>query len=285
VSQRLADLLTVAGAQPLGESLTQLQCTCTELDEFVHSIIEELAALHNELDLRRQQIGDAWRELDDAKRASAQTVADPQLAGQIAALEAERSELKHQLETSSERLNKLATVAVGVAEAKAETAGAKTELAAVRSELAETKAALERALESGGGHTSTEVELRLRAQLDEHARERALSDTQLESVRERAAELAVQLEEQQRQFAEERQRWQSQLADLTRLVASHNRGSHSSTSDTIVTEQPRCTASPVRRAPHRPDHDAPQGNPVIDSVMAQFQMVQREAARRRAKAS
>ena len=285
MSQRLADLLTVAGAQPLGESLTQLRCTCTELDEFVHGIIEELAALHHELDLRRQQISDAWHELDEAKRVSTPTVADSNIAEQLAKLETERTGLRHELDTANERLNKLASVAVGVAESKAETAGVKTELAAVRSELAETKSALAQALESGGGAVASDIEQRLRAQLDEHSRERALTETQLESVRERAAELAVQLEEQQRQFAEERQRWQSQLADLTRLVASHSRANHGSASDTIVTEQPRCTATAIRRAPHRPDHDPPQGNPVIDSVMAQFQMVQREAARRRAKAS
>jgi len=285
VSQRLADLLTVAGAQPLGESLSQLRCTCAELDEFVHGIIDELAALHHELDLRRQQLGDAWRELDDAKREAGQATVDPKLTDEIAALEAERGELRNELEAATDRLTKLAAVAVGVAESKAEAASAKTELTAVRSELDQTKAALARALEAEGDAGSSDAEHRLRAQLEAEARERELTETQLESVRERAAELAVQLEEQQRQFAEERQRWQSQLADLTRLVANHNRASHTSTSETIVTETPRCSAAAMRRAPHRTDADGPQGNPVVDSVMAQFQMVQREAARRRAKAS
>jgi len=285
VSQRLADLLTVAGAQPLGESLSQLRCTCAELDEFVHSIIDELAALHHELDLRRQQLSDAWREIDDAKREAGQAAVDPKLAEQITALETERGELRHELEVATGRLTKLAAVAVGVAESKAEAASAKTELSAIRSELDQTKAALTRALESERDGDASDAEYRLRAQLDDQVRERELTETQLESVRDRAAELAVQLEEQQRQFAEERQRWQSQLADLTRLVANHNRGSHSSTSETIVTETPRCSAATMRRAPHRNEHEAPQGNPVIDSVMAQFQMVQREAARRRAKAS
>jgi chromosome segregation ATPase len=285
VSKRLADLLTVAGAQPLGESLTQLRTTCAELDEFVHGIIDELAALHNELDLRRQQLNDAWRELDQNKREAGEAAVDPKLKEQLETLEAERGDLRRELEATNTRLAKLAAVAVGVAESKAEAASAKSELASVRAELAETKSVLARQREAAA-HGGSDAEHQLLAQLEDQARERSLTETQLESVRERAAELAVQLEEQQRQFAEERQRWQSQLADLTRLVANQNRTTHSnSTSETIVTEAPRCSATALRRSGHRAESDSPQGNPVIDSVMAQFQMVQREAARRRAKAS
>jgi chromosome segregation ATPase len=285
VSKRLADLLTVAGAQPLGESLTQLRATCAELDEFVHDIIDELSALHNELDLRRHQLSDAWRELDQAKREVGDA-GDSKVKEQIDTLEAERSDLRRELEATNARLAKLAAVAVGVAESKAEAASAKSELSAIRAELAETKSALARQRESVAAGSSSEAEHQLLAQLEDQTRERSLTETQLESVRERAAELAVQLEEQQRQFAEERQRWQSQLADLTRLVASHSRATHTnSNSETVVTEAPRCSATTLRRSNHRTESDSPQGNPVIDSVMAQFQMVQREAARRRAKAS
>ena len=286
MSKRLADLLTVAGAQPLGDSLTQLRTTCAELDEFVHDIIDELSALHNELDLRRQQLSDAWRELDQAKRDVGDAVVNPKVQEQLQTLEAERGDLRRELEATNTRLAKLAAVAVGVAESKAEAASAKSELAAIRSELAETKTALARQREVAASVGSSDSEQQLLAQLEDQSRERSLTETQLESVRERAAELAVQLEEQQRQFAEERQRWQSQLADLTRLVASQNRATHStSNSETVITEAPRCSATAIRRSGHRTESDSPQGNPVIDSVMAQFQMVQREAARRRAKAS
>jgi chromosome segregation ATPase len=290
VSKRLSELLTLPGAAPLGDSLNQLRATCAELDEFVHTLIDEMVALQDELDLRRQQLSDAWKELETVKQTaatSASGVSDAQLLAQVTALQTERDELHSELSATNERMTKLANVAVGVAESKAETASVKSELSATKDELTSLRAELSRERQRATAGAS-EVEKQLRVQLDELTRERSLIEVQLESVRERAAELAAQLDDQQRHFSNEQQRWHSQLGDLTRVMAVSSRNTQVP-GDTTA-ESVRQSSLPTRRtAPAtptpRPETEAPSGNPMIDSVMAQFQMVQREAARRRAKAS
>ncbi|MEX0586335.1 MAG: hypothetical protein WD176_06810, partial [Pirellulales bacterium] len=91
-------------------------------------------------------------------------------------------------------------------------------------------------------------------------------EAQLELVRERAAELADRLDDQERQFSAERRRWQTELAEVSRLVADQN-------------EQGGAEGGPP--VGRRPAAAARAPNPVIDSVAAQFRMVQRDAARRR----
>ncbi len=117
----------------------------------------------------------------------------------------------------------------------------------------------------------------LREQLHSLEQERTLLESELDSVRTRAAELAENLSHQQRQMAEDRAQWGEELKSLRRLV------------ERLVLQTPeRETVSVAGTATLTPAvANAPPGtsgsgaDPVLDSVMAQFTILQKDLTQRR----
>jgi chromosome segregation ATPase len=147
-------------------------------------------------------------------------------------------------------------------------------LDAARSRLAEVEAELAAALEEAAAREAARadepaVDESAQRERDELLVERDALESQLETVRDRAADLVERLEREQREFAEERRQLQNELSRLNRSLV----------------ERPAAQPAPPDGAratvPMSAVKSEVQENPVIDSVMAQFQMVQRDAARRR----
>lgn len=147
-------------------------------------------------------------------------------------------------------------------------------LASARSELADVKARLAQALEENGllrrqGERQTPVvELQ---QVSELEHERALLESELEMIRNRAAELTETLADEKRRMAHERTEWTSELKQIRTTLVSQAAG-----------EAPaaRRAADPLAAA--RPGSSAgDSGNhAVVDSVMAQFELLQKDRRRR-----
>ncbi len=138
---------------------------------------------------------------------------------------------------------------------------------ALEAERQRLQAEMERAL--------AEQQQRLAQAQAEESRQREALENELELVRMRAAELAESLAEQSRQIAQERAQWSEEIQRMRRLL------------ETLVSAQPAPAArdeeQPAAAEPARTAAAArPTGeDPVLNSVMAQFQMLQRDLARRR----
>ncbi len=90
----------------------------------------------------------------------------------------------------------------------------------------------------------------------------------------RASEMAETLAQQGRQMAEERLQWSEELKQMRRLLEGLSQRR----------PEPESVAAPApARAETRPaaGHDGAEADPVLNSVMAQFEMLQKDLARRR----
>lgn len=142
------------------------------------------------------------------------------------------------------------------------------ELEQQRAELHAQRDQLER--EGGHGDEKTLDQLRqARSERDTAVHERELLETELEAVRARAAELAEALEKQRIQAAEQQSQWIAELRQQRALLT---------TLTARLTEQKLAAA----RAPAASETD---GDLALDSVVAQFEMLQKDVARRRTAAS
>jgi chromosome segregation ATPase len=210
-------------------------------------------------------------ERDAAVKKAAQSNGS---AAETAALTREINNLKAALEDKEAELSDVQTRAD---RSKADGKELRSRLNALEADLAEAQAQLE----NGAGEGSSAGEAALRKQVQELINERSVVELQLESVRDRAAELTERLEEQDRQFAAERKRWQSELGEVTRLLTLNSRYGNGApvnlpAGSTVAVDQ-RSTATHVEDEPSEPA----AANPVVDSVMAQFRAVQKAAAKRR----
>lgn len=155
----------------------------------------------------------------------------------------------------------------GCKELKRQAAELQRQQKALEAERQRLQAEMERALEA-------EHQRQAQAQAEE-TRQREALENELELVRMRAAELAESLAEQSRQIAQERAQWSEELKRMRRLL------------ETLVRSRPApATGDEVQPPPAEPPRAAGASrdsgeDPVLNSVMAQFQMLQKDLARRR----
>ena len=108
--------------------------------------------------------------------------------------------------------------------------------------------------------------------------ERTLLESELETVRNRAAEMTESLADQKRSLALQQTQWADELKHMRRLMEGMSRRLAEP-----PPPQPDRPAEPQLAAVAAgPPAEASSGDdPVLDSVMAQFQMLQQDLARRR----
>jgi len=144
--------------------------------------------------------------------------------------------------------------------------------------------------ESGPPPEETDQQRRLERQLAELARrhdalrhERAELETELEAVRVRAAELSEALHEQRKRTTQLESEWAMELRRMRRALEI---SLHDSTEEAPAAGRDRTQSG--SSAGGGPGGQPGPGidetdDPVLDSVMAQFEIIQRDMARRRAK--
>ena len=148
------------------------------------------------------------------------------------------------------------------------------DLADARAELAKSRDEARKLSEARveGGAADSELERRC----EESESERRNLEIELESLRQRAAELTEALCEQKRVASEERAEWSGEIRQLRKSLERQ--------SELIADRAPQPAPVRVERA-EKPSHKngtAKSGDdPVVDSVIAQFATLQKERSRRR----
>jgi len=227
------------------------QNECAEREKALALEAEAIARQKQELEELRARL------VDEASRARAEGTAAPADASPLEPLLAEtRREQAALGQAVAEATKRIAEVAQAVAELAArEPAGGKS-------------------IESSDAESSDAV----RRERAEARHEQTVLETELEAVRARAAELTEALEAQRREAAENHAQWVDELRrqrllleDLARLVVERSSSSAASSA-----------AAPT---PGAPVPDVQAADSALESVMAQFEMLQRDVARRRSKAA
>ena len=107
--------------------------------------------------------------------------------------------------------------------------------------------------------------------------DRRLMESELESVRNRAAELTEALSEQKRTAQQQQSQWTGELKRMRRLLEGM--------SQVLVRRESLAgngNSAPGNQPTTHQDTNAANVDPVLDSVMAQFEMLQKDLAERRA---
>ncbi len=267
--------LAAVQAAPSPEALTEVQQhlegvsgerdelarRCEELQNLHQQALDEAAADRQRLE---RQLSAAQEEL---AAASAALVAHEDLEGdsdaqstprltaiqsQLEELRAERDDLRQELESANDQAARLTVTSEALTE--------------TRAELARMQSSLTKQPRSD----SDELQERLR----EAEQERRALEDDLEAVRNRAAELAESAEAERRRATEERSAWADELKQMRRLLEQQATmlGQHDSA-------PPESANGPKPASAE----SAPGSDPVLESVMAQFEMLHKDRSRRRQK--
>ena len=260
------------------DCLSQICASQGEFERFFSEVFDQLDDLSGQL-LRRQQ---AWQrekaEAEEAfRRRAAQfeaeraamaaeqshgavvTAADEHLHKVLESIEQERSALRAALEETQRRAGELSQVAA--------------DLAAAREDILHARTFAEAAAGQADQALQEKIS-ELQRDRDGLQQERILLEAELEAIRNRAAEMAETLAQQKREIGEERSQWAEELKRLRRLMESF--ASRPAEPERIVEQRPAPQASAPAAAKNSSESD-----PVLESVMAQFEMLQKDLARRR----
>jgi hypothetical protein len=149
--------------------------------------------------------------------------------------------------------------------------------------------------------TATEPDPALQTKLTELEQDRLALEEELESVRSRAVGMAQTISEQKRQMAEEHAQWTAELRQLRRILDKQATWIAQQTESGFATWPPNGHSPPPavppqlvpaarsadtdnwRRASATPTVAAPaaHADPVLGSVLSQFELLQKDVARRR----
>lgn len=225
---------------------------------------ERLGRERQELESTFERIQELTDQLGSS--ATASSGGSAQLQEAFADIEEERSSLQAIVAASESQGAELARMA-------SELAGARQDLAETRAELCTQRELLSQV--PGEEESGAVSKLRDRLEQLEQERlgwteERAVLETELDAVRTRTAELADTLDEEQQRAAGERRDWAEELRQMRELLQS--------LSDRTTGPAPALATPDVAAEP--PERDDSQ-DPVLDSVMAQFEILQKDLARRR----
>jgi len=281
LSQSLHHVVSVELTEPtvgwdsVQDALGEIRAGHEEFDHFFSEMFDQLDSMSAALSDRQQHLRQSAAQSQETAAAAVANGAE--LEEFLENGRQQQAELRGVHEAARGQIDRLATVA-------AELADARSEIAATGEEILRRRDRLDADREEGPPDAAYEE---LREQFQQMAeqqqglqRERAELETELEMVRSRAAELTESLAEQKRQASEQQARWADELKRMRHMLEGMSRqlaaGAFDSRQlDPQPRERPVCevpsAAGPVEVA-----------DPVLDSVKAQFEMLQRDLARRRA---
>ncbi len=280
----------VIDLQRVRNCLSQVCASQAEFDQFFSEVFEQLDGLSAQL-LHRQQAWQTHREeTEDDYRRRCQ-----QLAQRRAETAAQQDELQqradastaaataaddHRLQQALDQIEQQRGELTGVLEDAQKQV---VELAHATSELVQTRNQFQELLTTAGTAGPAGVIEAVQQQLVqmqnervELEQERASLEAELEAVRNRAAEMSENLAQQKREMAQERAEWAEEFKRLRCLLESLSQRQAVVLQETAGT--PIAAPAHVPAATERPASDT---DPVLDSVMAQFELLQRDMTRRR----
>lgn len=281
-------------------SLSEISAVNSELGNFFGGILDELEMLlgdllrqQKDLQLDRQRMEQEleWRrsEMDrqkadmEALRQGILEAVRTEITRASAGSESIEGHLSDLVNNTGEERQAFRTALDQFQGEMAQLAQAKAELADLGSQLKEGFEQLAGAQASSGQSQAwpvMEEQLhRVEKEREELARERAVLETELEALRGRTVEMARMLDQQKHQVVQERTQWGDEIRQLRELVECL------STGRAALRSSGPAAAGTVAQGPSGSAESAPaQGrDTVLDSVIAQFELLQKGAARRRKK--
>lgn len=304
MSARVEVPVVTVGWESVESALAQLRTGGEEFEQFINEQLDGLFRLNQQLDARRQQLDQREQairtEREDSQKqiARAESERDAENTARLAQLAAEldaargeltaaRSELgvvqasaqrdvdaavqqANELRAAADERDELSVKLDRVQKESTQLAGAAEELETIRAELAAVRAELaERKRQASSTAAPPDEETARRLQSLEQ--ERSALETELEHVRIRAAETADALDEQKRRSTVERAEWSGELKQLRRTLERQSQ---------LLAERRHETPT-VATPPAAKSNDRHSSDPVLDSVMAQFETLQKDLIRRR----
>jgi chromosome segregation ATPase len=248
------------------ESESQLERRAAELEEQRAAIVA-----------KGQQVGNEIRE--NAAQAAASAESHEQLKRMLQETEQQRAAMLSAQEVAQTEAARLADLAEQLSETRNELAEARREIQRQREELKTARADADQHEPDG----------QLKEQLGQMGKERAEWDQQrvvleaeLDAVRNRAAEMAETVAVQRRQLADERAQWTGELKRMRRLMeAVTNRRAEQDPA--AESHQVPANSQDLADLSAESTSKAAAEDSVLHSVMAQFEMLQKDLARRRKK--
>jgi chromosome segregation ATPase len=234
--------------------------TGEQMVEFFTQQLDEIEQLRAELEQGERELAGEWRKFHEAQHELAESRAeleksqrefglfgDPQAhAAAMEDLRAQVAALEKQRDTMERELS--------------DDRGQINHLADAARELADLRAAQ---LEGKG--VSEQEAAGLRQDLARLDKERAVLEVELETVRRRLAEMADAATAEKARMAEERAKWMDEIKQWRPML------------ERLANAVPPPGAAP---APP-PAATANDGDPMLESIMSQFDLLQKEIARRR----
>lgn len=255
----------------------QLHPLLAEFDQQCGQTVTEIAEMFAELESMRRAVEERLAELALAQAQLNVDATEMVSRNQWQAAIDERDRLRQELDAANTELARQATVSSRLAEVRQELAAEREASRQARDEAARLgeEAALAR---------------QLREELEE-------VETELDLVRKRSNELAEALAEQRRVVARERAEWASELKQLRQLLerqsdllakryealSGEEGGERGQGAERQRSEQADDTARRRERRTARLSTPpaAPANDPALESALAQFSRVQKDAQKRR----
>jgi chromosome segregation ATPase len=256
------DAATDSAAPGWHDALAALDGQCRQLQQTEHSLAERL-----------NRLGALADELSETRAAGTELRQwQSQAAEELAASARQREDFGRQQEAIVDQVSRMAAVAGELAEAR-------HDLASQCQQMRELHSAPP-SQENG----DDESRRQLSAMAERHAsleREHALLELELDTVRARAAELSETLAAEKRAFGQQQNAWTEELQRMRRVLEQIAERRDEVEVPPIVAP----LAAPGSKRPTAAKEAATQAamaeDPVLDSVMAQFAMLQKDVARRR----
>jgi chromosome segregation ATPase len=263
--QNTADWGQIQGA------LDEIRVCHEETANFFSGIFDELDRLCESIASQEQQMAkQAVVEQDEL--AVMQTAAKDHWEELRMQLEEDRGALRRSEQVVQEQIGQLRGIAVDLTSAQNELRSACGELARRREELATARTPT--AVDSPEDKAGINDKIRdLEQQQSLLEKERAVLENELETVRRHAAEMADSLAEQKRLAAQQQNQWTEDLRQMRMILENL-------TEQFAASRQPSESAAQAGLAPRV--SAVASSDPVLESVLAQFEILQQDRLRRRA---
>jgi len=278
----------LAGWKGVEDAVTEIWSSCAEVERFFEQLFAQLESLADSLAAQEARLRDSEAQLRQSRVSRDDALADCETAANAVSATTLQQLVEHTQQQNQQLLRTQQQFEEQLAR-----------LTAMAAELAELKAIWQQAQPLAEG-ACDDREQSYREQLRQMAeqqllleRERIELQSELETARGQVAELAEQLAEQKRLAALQQAQWNEELKRIRLLLESSARGVGPPVDrQTAMRRNPaaaeqRCERDQAQQPAAAPAEPAasPQGRPrdvVLDSVLAQFEILQKDIARRRA---
>jgi chromosome segregation ATPase len=260
----------IGGWERIKSALDEIRACHEDSQSFFSGVFDQLDSLCGSLLSREQQI-----EKQAAKQRNNNSATEPVEDNRwdllLKELEDDRAELRGTQQTVKRQIVQLTAVADDLAMARNEFQTVRGELARHSEELTTVRSQTLAATQEAESSIKNKI-LDMEQQQSLLEKERAVMETELESVRNRASEITELLAEQKRLSAPQQNQWAEDLQQMRTLLETLTRQ---------ITENKKQIEPLPAVKPASGVAAVALGDPVLESVLAQFEILQQDRFYRR----